>query len=1415
MGGAIFLRTGTLTITNNSQFNGNAAVRGGIDSKGYGGAIFAMTQAAIDSQKKINPQGLPSTLPTIKMGSTTIFTGNTATNSATKTQNALGTNINTDPVFGTTATTAAGKALDGPIAGATVFFDSNLNGVQDADEPFTTTDSAGNYHLDISNEFDTNGNNTLDINEGQYVLVGGTDVITGQAFTSTLKATVGSTVVTPLTNLLTQLVATGLTTEQAETQLETALGLPASVDLTTFDPLDAAQTGSADGLKILGAQVAIQTLVTQLSQSIQTVATGVSTNTASNAVINAITNAIQDGNPIDLTNSNQIQSLVNSAVDTLAQTDNTLDLSNITDNSTALAQVIAGSNQQILSATDSSKVFQAQTVAQGSTTTDLQAALNGTQTFNDVVTNNTGNNLTNKVAAATINVLPVAVGDTITTDENTTFNGNLLTNDSSIGGGSLTVSAVNSVVTDVGQSITLESGATLTVNSDGTFSYNPNPKFDSLKVGETATDIFTYSLTSGTSTDLATVNLTINGVNDAPVANNDNFFNTNEDAPISIDLNYLLANDTDAEGDSLSLNNFTQPLHGSLTLDNGNLIYTPVADYNGTDGFTYIVNDGTVDSSSATVNLTIDPVNDVPTLTGTPATLSNGTEDIPYTINVTNLLQGFSDVESDSLSVSNLSATNGSLTTNNNGSYTFNPTANYNGVVTLNYEVIDGKGGITPVTNSFNLAAVNDAPIVANLIADANATENSAFSYTFAANSFSDPNHDTLSYIAKKSDGNALPSWLKFDANNRTFTGTPANNDVGTLSVQVTASDGTLSTSDIFNIAVAKIKTGVSINLTTGVSSIGDAEGDILTYVQNQRGSDYNDTLIGNSNTNYLYSFAGDDLLDGGSGIDYLYAGVGNDTLLGGIGNDNLYGEVGNDTLTGDDGNDLLTGGSGADVLDGGQGIDTVIYTTSVAGVAINLANATASSGDAEGDSISNVENVQGSNLNDTITGNDSTNYLYSFAGDDLLDGGSGIDYLYAGVGNDTLLGGIGNDNLYGEAGNDSLTGDDGNDLLTGGSGADVLDGGQGIDTVIYTTSVAGVAINLANATASSGDAEGDSISNVENVQGSNLNDTITGNDSTNYLYSFAGDDLLDGGSGIDYLYAGVGNDTLLGGIGNDNLYGEVGNDSLTGDDGNDLLTGGSGADVLDGGQGIDTVIYTTSVAGVAINLANATASSGDAEGDSISNVENVQGSNLNDTITGNNSSNSLYGYAGNDSLVGGSGIDYLYAGIGNDTLLGDTDNDDLYGEVGDDIIYGGTGNDALTGGDGRDTLTGANLASFGVGEIDYLTGNSGADTFVLGTTNQVYYNDSVNTNAGVKDYAKIIDWKVNEDVVQLTNNLSYYLGAAPIGTYNANGTGTGIFIDNDGTAGLSAFDELIGVLQGVSLTAGAIAASTPGFTMV
>lgn len=138
-----------------------------------------------------------------------------------------------------------------------------------------------------------------------------------------------------------------------------------------------------------------------------------------------------------------------------------------------------------------------------------------------------------------------------------------------------------------------------------------------------------------------------------------------------------------------------------------------------------------------------------------------------------------------------------------------------------------------------------------------------------------------------------------------------------------------------------------------------------------------------------------------------------------------------------------------------------------------------------------------------------------------------------------------------------------------------------------------------------------------------------------------------------------AGGHTLNGNGGNDVLLGNDGDDTLNGGAGNDLLVGGSGNDYLDGGSGTDTAGYQDATAGVNVNLGiTGQQNTGGAGLDTLVNMENLTGSNFNDTLTGNSGANVLSGLAGNDTLIGAGGNDTLTGGDGADTfkwLLGDT----------------------------------------------------------------------------------------------------------------------------------------------------------------
>ena len=142
------------------------------------------------------------------------------------------------------------------------------------------------------------------------------------------------------------------------------------------------------------------------------------------------------------------------------------------------------------------------------------------------------------------------------------------------------------------------------MNVDGSFTYTPHANYH-------GADSFSYKLSDGTSeSNVATVSLTVNPVNDFPTANNDSY-TVAEDSVLTVAAPGVLANDSDVDGDSLTATLVTSTTHGSLAFNaDGSFTYTPQANYNGSDSFQYAARDGSSFSFIRTVTLTVTSVND-------------------------------------------------------------------------------------------------------------------------------------------------------------------------------------------------------------------------------------------------------------------------------------------------------------------------------------------------------------------------------------------------------------------------------------------------------------------------------------------------------------------------------------------------------------------------------------------------------------------------------------------------------------------------------------------------------------------------------------------------------------------------------------------------------------------------------------
>ena len=361
-------------------------------------------------------------------------------------------------------------------------------------------------------------------------------------------------------------------------------------------------------------------------------------------------------------------------------------------------------------------------------------------------------------------------------------------------------------------------------------------------------------------------------------------------------------------------------------------------------------------------------------------------------------------------------------------------------------------------------------------------------------------------------------------------------------------------------------------------------------------------------------------------------------------------------------------------------------------------------------------------------------------------------------------------DNIVGLAGNDELFGHEGRDILSGGAGNDTLNGGGGSDTAdysnivisgtTYTGASAGVTVNLSLVGAQDTRGAGkDTLVSIENLRGTNFNDTLVGNGSDNgfsggggddqltgnsgndTLYGDDGDDILYGGNNNDTLNGGADNDTLYGGSGDDTLAGSRGDDTLYGGHGNDLLSGGSGADSMHGGFGNDTYIVGTLGDGGDIVKEDDAGRFGGVDlvksslsyklGFGIENLTllgsapiNGVGNELDNVLTGNNADNVLKDSSGNDTLIGGGGSDTLTGGLGFDRFDYNAIRDSLAGSQTRDVITDFTGNDRIDLRDidanvlavGNQAFTYIGNALFtAAGQLRYaggiLSGNTDADT--------------------------------------------------------------------------------------------------------
>ncbi|MCC7305077.1 MAG: tandem-95 repeat protein [Alphaproteobacteria bacterium] len=788
--------------------------------------------------------------------------------------------------------------------------------------------------------------------------------------------------------------------------------------------------------------------------------------------------------------------------------------------------------------------------ADGSFTYTPVADYHGTDSFTYTLLDGQGGSDTGlvNIVIAAVNDAPVAMDDDAIGDEDDVISGSVLANnghgaDSDSDGGTLSVVA--------GTFATAHGSITMLAN--GNFTYTAAAEYH-------GTDSFDYTLLDGQGgNDTGTINITVNAVNDAALAQDDDFA-VNEDHALG--GNVLLDNghgaDSDVDGDTLTVTpGIFATAHGSVVLAaDGSFTYTPAADYHGMDSFTYTLLDGHGGNDIGTVTIAVASVNDAAVAQDDDFS-GNEDGDINGNVLLDNGHGADSDLDGDTLNVAagTFSTMHGSVVLAADGSFVYTPAANYFGADSFDYTLLDGHGGNDTGTVHLVVAAVNDDPvaqdddfagnedqvITGNLLADnGHGVDNDADGDTLnvIAGTFATA-HGSVTILAN-GDFTYTPhaNYFGNDSFNYTLQDGQGGDDVDTVHITLhSVNDAPVAQDDDFTgYEDTPLLGNVLANNGHGVDS--DIDGGTLSVVAATIATAHGTvSLLADGSFTYtaIAGYFGADsfdytLLDGQGGSvtghvniliqnnDIIGTG-GNNTLNGTNNADNILGLGGNDVLNGNGGNDTLNGGMGADLMNGGMGDDTFVYN----------ADATWTGGFVAWN-VGSIS-VAGTDIRVPITG---MNRSY-----DQFNGGDGVDTIIMGSGNDAIF-------LHDDY---SLRPDGTVDGRI--TGVEVFYAGDGDDVLDLTSWLWDDADNVTMYGGNGND----------NLWSSTGDDYLYGEDGNDYLFGGGGDDYLDGGNGNDQLYGSVDHDIMIGGAGNDKFYAETGNDILVMGEGTDHAWGCGGSD--------------------------------------------------------------------------------------------------------------------------------------------------------------------------------------------------------------------------------------------------------------
>ena len=1226
-------------------------------------------------------------------------------------------------------------AVDGYIAGAFVFADTNGNGVYDAGEASAITNADGSF--------------TLHDPHGTLIMTGGTDISTGLAFSGVLKAPDGATVVTPLTTLVTSVIASAaaagntVTADDAAAQVATAFGIdPGTVNLNHFDPVPDAVSGNVAATAVLSAGVQVQSTVAQIS------AVG-ATSSVFDAIAGAITNA-GTGGTIDLSTGATVAAIVSDSGVTGAA-------------ATLVTGTVSAANDSIQSATDVTQIAQAGQVAQGATTDSLAAITD----FNDA-------GQTGAVTTAYVDNLSDAVQSAVVASPAGPVFG---TSGNDVIAGTAAIDTIDGL--EGNDQISGGDGADMLFGGAGNDRIAGNAGNDRID-GGTGFDRALYTdATGGIAVDMAAGTVT----GDASVGT---------DALVNVEgvVGSASADTYDARG-------FT---------GNSGVPGTPIG-YNEFEG------GGGNDTVYGTVNALgayLTRVSYVSATAGVTVDLAAGSADGDASVGHDTFVgPGIGSVWGSSHDDTILGSNNGSGTIEVFSGFAGNDIINGRG----GFDRVDYNQDPTTTSGiTVHLAAgtvTGDASVGTDTLISVEAVRGTNFADTYDATGFSGAsiNAGSIGTFNEFTGGGGNDTitgngFTRISFNNATA-GVAVDLQAGATPGTGTATGDASVGTDTFS-GVNAVQGSMFDDTIFGSNNTAATE----TFTGNG-GNDYIDGRGGFDIASYnnIYLSTGSITVNMAAGIVTGDASIGTDTLrsiegIQGTGNADTYDATGYGAAgalnVGNNGTFNQFEGLGGDDIVTGNGNTRAIYANAAAAVTVDLSLGTAH-GTAAGDAAAigtdtftgGVFSVTGSAFGDTLTGNAGSNMFVGGGGNDAIDGGAGTDVaIFSGTRAQYTISTNGadqttvTDTVAGRDGTDTLTNvealqfTNANVLIASGSSANPVDLS---DNRLFFN---GAANSLTAATGSNDDFVkiGFNLSGHLIDLGAGTNDTVILGQTGGYNLNLANVEHLVGSGGDDFVgfLSDVNGLSIDMGGGNDNVNLANGANSVSVTNVENL----NGSDFAAGSVSNDILTLLNDVAGLSVNLANGTNTLNLAAGTNsfagVFSVDAISGTASDDQLSiangpyTPNSDLSIDLGAGNDTLQLGStflnaalhNVEHLVGGAGDDFYMLTNDQNGLSVDL-------GAGNNGLSLAAGANTISVTNVQSIGTSDYNGIGGTPASDDTltllndVSGVTVNLQQGDNtLNLAAGTNSITTFnvehINGSASDDSLNLQNQIfsSIDLGA-------------------------------------------------------